>query len=423
MGMKFRFVAALLVSSAALCSIGCSTSSSTGSGTGALFVATQGNTNPQFGGTVSSFSVNLGTGALTASGAGVTTDKTPLVPSAMILAPSGNTLFVANSNGTLPLPPPPCPTPPAGTITAYTVKSDGTLTAVGVSSTAGILPSGMAMDAAGHFLFVANQGVQCDRTTGTISVFSVSGTALNKVGDFVTAPGLDPNSTRPAAVAVSLSGNFLYVANQFDPQFGATVTVFSIASSGALAPILVPPPAGPPYQVGRQPAALTLTPDGNFLYVANSGSNTVSGFAVCDKQSATCPTSGTVPDGSLTSLGAPIPAGLAPSAMAVTSSGKFLFVVDSGSNQISQYKITTGTGVLVANSPTTISSTSPVWIAFRAGTTTVKATGGTIDYLYAANSSLNTVSAFSFDSTVGVLNVLAGTPAATGGLPVTLATK
>jgi 6-phosphogluconolactonase len=420
MGMKFRFLA-LLVSSAVLCLIGCSTSNSTGSGTGALFVATQGNTNPQFGGTVSSFSVNLGTGALTASGAGVTTDKAPLVPSAMILAPSGNALFVVNSNNIIPAPPPACPSPPRGTITVYTVKSDGTLTAVGGSTGVGVIPSGMAMDSAGHFLFVANQGVQCDPTTGTISVFAISGTSLNEVSGspFITAPLSAQNSTRPAAVAVSLSGNFLYVANQTD----GTVTVFSIASSGALAPILVPPPAGPPYQAGTTPAALTLTPDGNFLYVASSGSNTVSGFAVCDKQSATCPTSGTVPDGSLTSVGAPIPASLSPSAMAVTSSGKFLFVADNGSNQISQYKITTGTGVLVANSPTTISTTSPVWIAFRAGTTTIQATGGTSDYLYAANSSLNTVSAFSFDSTVGALNVLAGTPTATGGLPVTLATK
>ena len=408
MGMKFRFLAALLLSFAVFCLIGCSTGTSTGSGTGGLFVTVQGNPNTQFGGTVTSFSVDLGTGALTGIGTGVATDKTPLVPSAMILAPNGNTLFVANSNTILP-PLPPCPAPPAGTVTAYTVQSDGTLSAASGSSIAGILPTGMAMDAAGHFLFVANQGVQCDRTTGTISVFSVSGTTLTKVGDFITAIGLDPNSTRPSAVAVSLSGNYLYVANQTD----GTVTVFSIDSSGVLSSILAP------YPVGQQPVALTLTPDGTFLYVANSGSNTVSGFAVCDKQSATCLT----PDGSLTSVGAPVAAGLAPSAMAVTSPGKFLFVADLQSNQISQYKITVGTGVLVANSPTTISSTSPAWIAIRAGTTTIPATGGTTDYLYAANSSLNTVTGFSFDSTVGALNVLPGTPLMTGGLPVTLATK
>jgi 6-phosphogluconolactonase len=408
MGMKFRFLAAWLVSSAVLCLMGCSTSRSTGSGTGALFVATQGNE-------VSSFSVDLGTGALTANGANVATGNAPLVPSAMILAPDGNTLFVANSDNTISAPP--CSAPPAGTITAYTVKSDGTLTAAGGSTPVGIIPSAMAMDPGGHFLFVANQGVQCDRTTGTISVFSVSGTTLNKVGDFITAIGLDPNSTRPAAVAVSLSGNFLYVANQTE----GTVTVFSINSTtGALTSILTP------YSLGLQPAvpaALTLTPDGNFLYVANSGSGTVSGFAVCDKQSATCPTSGTVPDGSLTSVGAPIAAGLAPSSMAVTSTGKFLFVADSRSNQISQYKISTGTGVLVVNSPTTISSTSPAWITIRAGSTTISATGGTTDYLYAADSSLNIVSGFSFDSTIGVLNVLAGKPPATGGVPVSLATK
>jgi 6-phosphogluconolactonase (cycloisomerase 2 family) len=329
----------------------------------------------------------------------------------MILSPDGNTLFVVNSNPNVPPPPPPCPAPPAGTITVYSVKSDGTLTAASGTTSAGIIPSGVAMDSAGHFLFVANQGVQCDPMTGTISVFAVSGTTLNEVqgSPFVTATGLDQNSTRPTAVAVSLSGSFLYVANQFD----GTVSVFSIDSSGALAPTLSP------YPVGTTPAALALTPDGTFLYVANSGSNNINAFAVCDKQSPTCAT----PDGSLTSVGAPTPAGLAPVSIVIPSSGKFLFVANHQDNTISQYKISTGTGVLAANVPATISSTSPTWIVFRAGTSTIAATGGTTDYLYATNNTLDALSGFAFDSTVGQLGVLAGTPFATGGQPATLAAK
>jgi 6-phosphogluconolactonase len=333
-----------------------------------------------------------------------------LVPTAIILAPSGNALFVANSNPNIPppSPPPPCPAPPPGTITSYTVNSNGTLAAVSGSSPAGIIPSGMAIDSAGHFLFVANQGVQSPTGTdqvcqkGTISVFTVSGTTLNKIGEFPTyAPG--QNGTRPVAVAVSFSGKFLYVANQVD----GTVSVFSIASSGALTTILAP------YPVGMTPSALTLSPDGSFLYVANSGSGNVSAFTVCDKQSATCAvTPGSSPDGSLSPIaGSPFPAALGPISVTTDSAGRFLFVVDNGSNQVSQYKISAGTGVLVADSPATISTGDhPVWVSSRAGTTTVSATGGKTDYLYVANIGANTISIFSFDSTIGGLSV-SGTPA------------
>jgi 6-phosphogluconolactonase (cycloisomerase 2 family) len=266
----------------------------------------------------------------------------------------------------------------------------------------------MAIDSAGHFLFVANQGVQSPTGTdqvcqkGTISVFTVSGTTLNKIGDFPTYAPNGQNGTRPVAVAVSFSGKFLYVANQVD----GTVSVFSIASSGALTTILAP------YPVGMTPSALTLSPDGSFLYVANSGSGNVSAFSVCDKQSATCAvTPGSSPDGSLSPIaGSPFPAALGPISVTTDSAGRFLFVVDNGSNQVSQYKISAGTGVLVADSPATISTGDhPVWVSSRAGTTTVSATGGTIDYLYVANIGANTISIFSFDSTIGGLSV-SGTP-------------
>jgi 6-phosphogluconolactonase len=391
MGMKFAFFAGLLAL-AVLGLLSCSTSSSA-SGTGALFVTTQGDNS------VSAFSVDLGTGALTANGNSVATDKLPLVPSGIVLAPSGNVLFLLNSNPNIPTNSA-CALPPAGTIDAYTVNSNGTLTAAGTSTPAGIIPSGLAVDSAGKHLFLANQGVQCNPKSGTISVFNISGTTLTPApgSPFVTASGSAQNSTRPAAVAVSLSGNFLYVANQFD----GTVSVFSIASSGGLTPILAP------YAVGMTPAALALSPDGSFLYVANSGSGNVSAFTVCDKQSATCAVApGSTPDGSLTSIaGSPFPAGLGPVSITADAAGTFLYVVDNGSNQVSQYKISTGTGVLVADSPAAISTgANPVWISFRAGITTVSATGGTIDYVYVANLGANTISTFSFDSTIGTLGV------------------
>src|SRR5713101_983873 len=89
MGTRFRFLPGLLVPVFLLGLNACKTSSSTtSSGTGALFVSTQGDS------LVSAYTINLATGVLTANGAGVATGT---IPSAMLLAPSGSALFIVNS--------------------------------------------------------------------------------------------------------------------------------------------------------------------------------------------------------------------------------------------------------------------------------------------------------------------------------------
>jgi len=267
----------------------------------------------------------------------------------------------------------------------------------------------MAIDSGGKFLFVANQ------SSNNISVFSISGTTLTEVAG-ATFPVAAGNG--PVALAITPDAKFLYVANQVD----GTVTGYSINSSGALA--LVP---GSPYAacttssaVCTTPSAVAITPDGNFLYVANSGSNNVSAFAICDNLSTTC----LVADGTLTAVtGSPFSSGLGPVSIAADPSGKFLYVADKQSNQVSEYKISTGTGALTVNSSATISTgLTPVWLAVRAGTTTVKTTLGTNDSLYVANIGSASISVYAFDSTTGLLGVV-GAPVSTGGQPSAIAVK
>src|ERR1700730_3689408 len=407
MGTRFRFLAGLLVAVLLMCFSACKTSGSKPApSTGALFVIAQG------GSSVSAVRLDLSTGKLSAAGSGVATGNTP---SAMILAPSGNALFVANSNPAVPPNSPPCTLPSPGTITAYTVKADGTLTAVSGNSAARFIPLSMTTDSGGHFLFVTNQGLQCNAPSGTISVFSIQDTTLTEVSGspFPSAAPLASSGTGPAAVAVTPDGKFLYVANQFD----ATVTKYSVdTTSGALTQGLSIP-------VGTAPSALAITPDGGFLYVANSGSSNVSAFAVCNQVLTSCndPNS---PDGSLTVVaGSPFSAGLEPVSIVAAPSGKFLYVVNRLSNQISEYKISIGTGALTANTQATISTgANPVWVAVQTGTSTVTATGGITDFLYAANLGAASISVYSFDSTLGVL-ALVGSPVSTGGQPSAIATK
>jgi len=149
----------------------------------------------------------------------------------------------------------------------------------------------------------------------------------------------------------------------------------------------------------------------------------VSAYTICNQVVVNCsdPTS---PDGSLTAVtGSPFSAGLGPAYVVSDPSGKFLFVINRLSNQISQYKIATGTGVLTANTQATISSgLNPVWAATRKGTTVVTATSGTTDFLFVANFGASTLSVYGFDSTVGLLGLLGG-PVTTGSQPSAVATQ
>ena len=129
MRMKFRFlVAALGVISLGLTS--CSNNSTTTgtSGSGYVWVVAEGNKSVTF------YSMNLATGQLTlnCSNPSATTGN---LPSAVVVAPSGKAMFVANTND--------------NTVSAYTINSDGTLTAAGSAiGTRGQSPVSLAIDPA-----------------------------------------------------------------------------------------------------------------------------------------------------------------------------------------------------------------------------------------------------------------------------------
>jgi len=385
--MKFRVFASLLLLAALLCCIACSNNINTATiSVGNLFVATAGNTSVQ------AYGITLSSGALSTDGQGIGTGTgTGSSPTAMAISPDATTLVVANST---------CNNATSGCLTTYTINGDGTLTAVTGTTATGESPVAVTFNPAGTFLFVTNQGNSVTQSSSSISVFSVNGTTLTAVAGspFSTVtPGVT-TPTLPSAVAVSLSGNFLYVANNMTN----TVSVFNIASSGALTQSTFGP-----YNVGTNPSALGLTTTGSFIYVANFNDNNVSAFGVCDKVTTTC-SNPSAPDGSLTAVtGSPFSAGIGPTAITTDAAGSFLYVADKSSNQISQFRISSGTGSLSALTPASVSTgTTPFGFAVRLGTTTITATGGTTEYLYVTNNGSTSVSTFSFDSTAGILGIL-----------------
>lgn len=388
--MKFRYLAALVVVSLVIL-LACSSvnTNSVSNGTALLFFTTQGDSS------IWSYNVALGNGSLTQITQPLSTGS---FPAGIAIAPSLTALFVVNHA--------------SDSVSAYSVSTNGILTAASTTVKTGSIPSAIAIDPAGQFLYVANEG------SNDVSVFSVSGTTLTPVkgSPFTTIPTGTTAATGPSAIVVSATGNFVYVANNFTQTLAAFST-----KSGVLTPL-----GTSPYPVGVAPSGLGTVPSGGFLYVANNGSNNVSAFAICDKVVTTC-AEPNHPDGTLTAItGSPfsLGTGTGPVAVAADPAFNFLYVLDKGSNQVSEFSYASGTGVLSSLSPaaasTGVTPTSMVIISGQTGTSVGNTITNPIDYIYVTNLGGSTISAFTLNTTSGQLNPI-GTPTVTTNNPSAIA--
>jgi 6-phosphogluconolactonase len=329
MGMKSRWVLVVLAIAPVFVLNNCSGSNNVSVNTSFMWVATQGDQ------MVRSYTISQNNGSINPIGSSGTPVATGAQPQAMILTPDGKSMFMANAGGT---------------ITVYTVNGDGTLVAAGSPVNAGSIPVALTADPAGKFLFVANQGSASDVTSGTISVFAISGTGLTPVGNPIPTelPG-DVSGSGPSGVVVSPVGSYLYVANQFSNN----VQSYSFDASGNLTLINH-------YTAGTNPTALAFSRcagvasntatanctvgDDNNLFVSNSGSNNISIFSACIQVSASC----VAPNGTLAEIPSksPVAAGVGPVTIFVDRTSDFVYAVDRGSNQVSEYQYSPVTGVL-----------------------------------------------------------------------------
>jgi 6-phosphogluconolactonase (cycloisomerase 2 family) len=337
---------------------------------GLLLVSSQGDK------TLLAYRADLSSGKLTqVSTSASTTD----LPTAVIFEPGGAFAYVATN-----------PASGTGKVTAFQVASDGKLGAAGSSADSGSQPIAMALDSAGH-LFVANQA------SDNVTAFSVNAGSITKIADFAAGRA-------PSSVTVEPSGKFLYVTNQGDN----TVSAFAIDDSGNLSQLIL---LGSPYPTATAPAAsaLATTATGSYLYVANSGSNNITGFIVCLSTIAPC----TAANGSLEPVTtSPFGAGLTPVGIVVDPTNTFVYALDQASNQMSGYRLNAANGGLTALSPATVSTgTRPVAIAFHPDG----------KFLYVVNSLSDTLSGYSLQTQNGVLSPV--TPLATSAQPFGLAVK
>ncbi|HUD64628.1 MAG TPA: beta-propeller fold lactonase family protein [Candidatus Sulfotelmatobacter sp.] len=249
-------------------------------------------------------------------------------PTSLAVDPTGKFAYVANEG---------CPDAFASNVSMYTIDaSSGLLTSVGPPVTTGDFGAdSVAVDPSGKFAYVANWGE--GNTAGSVSMYTINpaGGALTLTGTIVApcAPPPSPGSCAPWFLALHPLGKFAYVANEggFTPT---SVSMYTInATTGAVTLI------GTIAADGRA-VSVAIDPSGKFAYVADGGDNSDGSKGVNVSMYTIDAATGV-----LTSIGK-IAAGMSPFSIAIHPNGKFVYVGNSGSNDLSIYTIDATSGKL-----------------------------------------------------------------------------
>jgi 6-phosphogluconolactonase len=202
-----------------------------------------------------------------------------------------------------------------------------------------------------------------------------------------------PTNPIPVAMTITPSRNFIYVAN----STSNTVSGYTLNhSTGSLAPVgtaVLPSPTGP------NPIGVAVDSKGQFLYVLNAANSSVSVFSID-------PTRGLLTQ----TAGSPFPVLANADFLVASPTSEFLFLASTPTGLIGAYAIASdGSIAPVAGSP------------FPAGT---NPSGMAIDpqgkFLYAADKGNNSVLSFSIQGS-GALTPVAGSPFPAGTQPVSVA--
>jgi len=251
---------------------------------------------------ISLFSIAPSTGILTEVSRTSTSGLTPLY---MALDATGGFLYVVNDLSA-----------PSSNLSVFQVASDGTLTLTNSPYPLGVTARSMALAPSGNFIFIGSE-------LGQVAVYPLSSGVLQPpVGAFTTAVG-----TIPTGLAVDSKGAYLYVAN----DDGNSISAFSIGAGGALAQ-LPGSPLGEPSGV-TSPVALIIDPSGKYLYVANQGTNNLGAYSIGS-------------DGGLTILTlSPFSTVKQPTSLAADPNGKYL-LVGGQSGSLEVFLLNSGNGTL-----------------------------------------------------------------------------
>ncbi len=377
----------LVLALAAVCALSlfllsCGSSSSRPSGL--LYVLTQGNNG--VGNNITSFAIDLGNGNLSLINSNASTCQMGGAcgsPVSIVLDPTGGVAFVLSQ----------------GAISSYKVNSDGSLgSPTSTSPWGNDVAVAMTRNAGGTFLYVITEAPQLfvfSTTPGSPNLTAVNNGGANGGFDLPRVPtGLSALTlTSPAEELLFVTSNHDLSLNHNDN----TLSVYNVASGGTLLE-----KTGSPYTTSTiNPLSVLAvntnvapqTSGGMFIYVGAAGNATgaLDAFQLCTAVNATTCTQTDVNNAKLLSIGTPTSSGQLPVGMVVDPTNNFLYVVAEQSNQLFGFKIVPA-GTLSPLAPASLpTGTTPVALAMHS----------TGKFLYTSNTNANNISAFTLSTTTG----------------------
>lgn len=257
------------------------------------------------------FAVNAGSGNISVFQVhGANLSLAGKVPSAgsepVALAQHGNLVYVVNAGG-------------SSNLQGFYLHKDGSLKHIAGStaylSTGNSGASSLSFSPDGQFLLVT------EKLTNKIDAFHVqiNGTLAPIVVNPSAGPGLFGVLFAPSGVAITTETG---PAGAVD---ASAVSSYWVQPNGVLSVISASVPT-----LGAATCWHVITPDGRFVYTANAGTSTISGFAIGST-------------GTLTALPGTIvgtnPAGSTNLDLALSADGKFLFTLNSGTGTVSIFSV------------------------------------------------------------------------------------
>ena len=237
-------------------------------------------------------------------------------PRAVAINPKGTYLFATNNGGI------------AEVVSQYTVdQSSGALTANGTAPT-GIRPFGIAVDPAGNCAYVANTGDPSLSEYGITSTGALAFDTTVSIGSSSEGPGpelvavQDNPGTDSRGEMVYVTDDNLGVVHQLPVSEELVIGVSCTTSTRAV-----------DVSAKGKAFGIALHPKGTFVYTGNSASNSISIFSVASTGQLMLTGQETANVSGVLSL-------------AVDLQGKFLYAANFDNATVAQYKINQTTGAL-----------------------------------------------------------------------------
>lgn len=273
------------------------------------------------------------------------------------------------------------------TIVQFIIGNDGKLYSQQTINTPGVFP--MAIAIAGTSMFVADTYQPlptcspASPCSGSIAMYplaangGIGSAAVNAALTTnywpLTLPGSANHVIVPTAIASAPSGATVFVS-AYDANTNLGYIFGFAAANGTLSPLN----GGVPVAAGVRPSGMTIDAAGTYLYVTDSGSDNVMVFSASA-------------NGLTPVAGSPFPAGNMPTSIAVDANSKFAYVANGQDSTITAYSVSNGTLTRIA---TIATGSQPVAIGIDPALN---------QYLYTANFLESTVSGFQINANDGTL--------------------